>query len=81
LVFVYREWDIVGLPIVDTFCSWQLQWMAALGILSCLSKVMACCTPLDEAMTDAARVENVDEAVIAGELERAFGENPATSDG
>jgi hypothetical protein len=55
--------------------------MAALGILSCLSKVMACCTPLDEAMTDAARVENVDEAVIAGELERVFGENPATSDG
>jgi hypothetical protein len=27
------------------------------------------------------KVENIDEAVVAADLERAFGENPATSDG
>jgi hypothetical protein len=42
---------------------------------------MAHCSPLVEVAASAARVENMDEAVIATELECVFGENPAASDG
>jgi hypothetical protein len=42
---------------------------------------MACCSPLGEAAASVAGAENVDKATIVAELERAFGENPATCDG
>jgi hypothetical protein len=44
-------------------------------------KVMARCSPLDEAATCMTEVENMDEVVVAAELEHAFRESPATSDG
>jgi hypothetical protein len=47
--------------------------------LGCFAEVMACCSPLDEAAATMVEVENMDEAVVAAELERAFGENPAAS--
>jgi hypothetical protein len=50
-------------------------------VLDCLLKVMARCSLLAEAVVGAAEVENMDEAVVAAELERAFGEDCATSDG
>jgi PKD repeat protein len=40
---------------------------------------MACCSPLDEAAIGMAEVENMDEAIIAVELEHAFEENPVAS--
>jgi hypothetical protein len=40
---------------------------------------MARCSPLDEAAAGMAEVENMDEVVVVTELERAFEENPATS--
>jgi hypothetical protein len=42
---------------------------------------MAHCSPLGEAAATAVEVENIDKAAVAAELERAFGENPAASDG
>jgi hypothetical protein len=42
---------------------------------------MARCSPFGEAAATAAEVENIDEVVVAAELEHAFGENPAASDG
>jgi hypothetical protein len=42
---------------------------------------MARCSPLGEAAATVVEVENIDEAVVAAELERAFGENCVTSDG
>jgi hypothetical protein len=45
----------------------------------CFQEVMACCSPLDEAAAGMAEVENMDEIVVAAELERAFGENPTIS--
>jgi hypothetical protein len=36
-------------------------------------------SPFDEAAAGMAEVEKMDEAVVATELERAFEENPATS--
>jgi hypothetical protein len=42
---------------------------------------MAHCSPLEKVVTGVVEVENIDEAVVADELERAFGENPTTSDG
>jgi hypothetical protein len=41
--------------------------------------VMAHCSPLDEAAAGMVEVENMDKVVVAAELERAFRENPATS--
>jgi hypothetical protein len=41
----------------------------------CFVEVMACCGPLDEAAASMAKVENMDEAIVAAELERAFREN------
>jgi hypothetical protein len=38
-------------------------------------------SPLGEAATAAAEVENMEETTIFAELECAFGENPAASDG
>jgi hypothetical protein len=43
------------------------------------AEVMARCSPLDEVADGMAEVENMDEAVVAAELERAFGENPIAS--
>jgi hypothetical protein len=37
---------------------------------------MAGCRPLGNATATVAEVENIDEAAVATELERAFGENP-----
>jgi hypothetical protein len=37
---------------------------------------MAACSPLGNATATVAEVENIDEAAVAAELERAFGENP-----
>jgi hypothetical protein len=42
---------------------------------------MAHCSLLAEAAVVAAGAENMDEAVVATELEHAFGENPTTSNG
>jgi hypothetical protein len=42
---------------------------------------VASCSPLGEAAASMTEVENIDEVVAAAELERAFGENPAASDG
>jgi hypothetical protein len=42
---------------------------------------MTHCSPPGEAAATVEEVENIDEAMVAGELERAFGENPAASDG
>jgi hypothetical protein len=47
--------------------------------LGCFAEVMAHYIPLDEATAGMAEVEHMDEAVVAVELERAFGENPAAS--
>jgi hypothetical protein len=45
----------------------------------CFADVMARCSPLDEAAAGMAGVENMDEAIVAAELEHAFRENPTTS--
>jgi hypothetical protein len=42
---------------------------------------MAHCSPLGEAATAVAEVENINEVAIATELECAFGENPTAFDG
>jgi hypothetical protein len=42
---------------------------------------MARCSPLGETTASVVGAENVDRATIAAELKRAFGENPATSNG
>jgi hypothetical protein len=42
---------------------------------------MSHCSSLGEAATAIAEVENIEETMVSAELERAFGENPATSDG
>jgi hypothetical protein len=42
---------------------------------------MSHCSPLGDAVATVAEVENIDEAAVAAELERAFEENPAASDG
>jgi hypothetical protein len=49
--------------------------------LGYFAKVMAHCSPLDEAASGMTEVENMDEAVVAAELECVFGENPAASNG
>jgi hypothetical protein len=41
---------------------------------------MAHYSPLGEAATTTVEVENIDEAAVVDELERAFRENPAASD-
>jgi hypothetical protein len=56
----------------------------ALALLLCLAfDNLGCsrCSPLDEAAAGMREVENMDEAVVVAELERAFGENPTASDG
>jgi hypothetical protein len=53
----------------------------AFGDLGCLAKVMAHCNPLDEAAAGMTEVGNIDKAMIAAELERAFAKGPATSGG
>jgi hypothetical protein len=53
----------------------------AFGDLGCFVKVMARCSPLDEAAAGMMEVENMDEAVVVAELEHAFGENLAASGG
>jgi hypothetical protein len=42
---------------------------------------MARCNPLSEGAATTVEVENMDEAVVAAELDRAFGENPTASHG
>jgi hypothetical protein len=42
---------------------------------------MSRCSPLGEAAAAAAEAENVEEITISVELERAFGQNLAASDG
>jgi hypothetical protein len=42
---------------------------------------MSHCSPLGEAATAAVEMENMEETMISTELEHAFGENPAASDG
>jgi hypothetical protein len=42
---------------------------------------MSHCIPLGEAAAAAVEVENMEEITVLAELERAFGENPATFDG
>jgi hypothetical protein len=44
-------------------------------------KVMAHCSPLDEAAAGMTEVEDIEEVVVATELDHAFGENLAASDG
>jgi hypothetical protein len=44
-------------------------------------KVMARYSPLDEAMVGMMEVGNMDEAVVATELERALKQNPTVTDG
>jgi hypothetical protein len=51
-----------------------------LWLLVCALKVMSCCSRLGESATVAA-VENMEEITVSVELEHAFGENPAASDG
>jgi hypothetical protein len=53
----------------------------AFGDLSCLAKVMARCSPLDEAAVNMMEVGNIYEATVAVELERAFGEDLAAFGG
>jgi hypothetical protein len=50
-------------------------------ILDCFPKVMAHWSPLGEVGASVAEVENMDEAVIAAEVEWVLGENPAAYDG
>jgi hypothetical protein len=45
----------------------------------CFAEVIAHCSPLDEVATGIVEVENMDEVVVAAELERAFRENPTAS--
>jgi hypothetical protein len=52
-----------------------------LGSSHAFLKVMARCSPLHEDGGKMAKVENIDEVVVAAELERVFVENPAASDG
>jgi hypothetical protein len=47
--------------------------------LGCFVEVMARCSPLDEAAAVMGEVENMDEGVVAAELEHAFRENLAAS--
>jgi hypothetical protein len=42
---------------------------------------MSCCSPLREATTAAAEVENMEATTVTTELEHTFGENPAASYG
>jgi hypothetical protein len=42
---------------------------------------MARCSPLGEASSRVVEVEDMDEALVAAELERAFVENPVASEG
>jgi hypothetical protein len=42
---------------------------------------MFCCSPLGQAPTTVAEVENMEETTVSAEMEYAFGENPAASDG
>jgi hypothetical protein len=42
---------------------------------------MSHCSPLGEATTATAEMENVEEITVLAELERVFGENPVASDG
>jgi hypothetical protein len=42
---------------------------------------MARCSPLGEAAANAMKVENIDKAAVVAQLERAFGEHSAASDG
>jgi hypothetical protein len=42
---------------------------------------MTHCSPLGEAAARMKEVEDLDEAVVASELEHAFGENPTAFDG
>jgi hypothetical protein len=42
---------------------------------------MSCCSSLGEAAATTAEAENVEEIMVSAKLERAFGENPTTSDG
>jgi hypothetical protein len=42
---------------------------------------MACYSPFGEASVAMVEVEDINEAAVAAELERAVGENPATFDG
>jgi hypothetical protein len=42
---------------------------------------MSRCSPLGEVAAAGAEVENVEEIIVSSELEHAFGENPAASDG
>jgi hypothetical protein len=65
---------MLTLYLADTHCF-------SLRLLSCLLKAMSHCSPLGEATAAAAEVENMKETTILAELERAFGENPAASDG
>jgi hypothetical protein len=42
---------------------------------------MACYSPFGEASVAMVEVEDINEAAVAAELERAVGENPAAFDG
>jgi hypothetical protein len=42
---------------------------------------MACYSPFGEAFVAMVEVEDINEAAVAAELERAVGENPAAFDG
>jgi hypothetical protein len=64
-----------------SYCSTLLLYFCALPFndFCYFAEVMARCNPLDEAAAGMEEVESMDEAVVAVELERAFRENPATS--
>jgi hypothetical protein len=47
--------------------------------LGCFAEVLARCNPLDKVVAGMAEVENMDQVVVAAELEHAFGENTAAS--
>jgi hypothetical protein len=77
---VFQYCDRVATVCLDSlslFCC--CVWPSA--ILCVFAKVMARCSPLDKVVAGMTEVGNMDEVVVAGELERVFGENPTASDG
>jgi hypothetical protein len=52
-----------------------------LGFSLVFLKVKACCSPLGKAAARVVEAEDIDEVVVAAELEQSFGENLVASDG
>jgi hypothetical protein len=74
LLLLHSSFTTPALCLADTHCFLLL-------LLVCSLKVMSHCSPLGEAAAAAVKVENMEEITVSLELEHAFKENPAASDG